>query len=288
MIISVWNQEKNDKSKILTTLLAAHGAYAYPCRITVIENSMSDYLLGDMMLGNDYSETLREEGARLSSKGAGGSLIPFIESKYLKAGKGSSMVEIVERGIYYIPQFNDGNPAVFDLDFYERMFDYREQAARYSDHLLVATARQDNRTTMRIVEGADMIVVLLPPEEFALVRFIDSYRSIIGKCIFVCMVPSGINRAEERRLRKNFELRGSRLFLLRYSQNFIMSKEDGRLIDYIRNNISIENGSEDSAFIKGISELSAMLFGKNNYGISYKSTQLGSFLHKRNTDNEPK
>jgi len=283
MIISVWNQENTDNSKVLTTLLAAHGAYAYPVRITVLENSMSDHLLGDMMLGNDYSDSLREEGARFTSKGAGGSLIPFLESKYMKTGKSESLVEIVERGLYYIPQFNDGSKVAFDLDFYEKMFDYREQAARFSDHLLIATARQDNFTTMRIVEGADLVVVLLPPEEYALSRFLDNYRSIIKKCLFVCMVPS-MNKCDERELSKKFDKRGSSLLLLRYSNNFLLSKEEGRLIDYVRGNIYSEENTEDSNFIKGIAELSSKLFGRNNYGISFKSTRLGSLLQKRYYD----
>ena len=285
MIISVWNQDDRDLSKAFTTLLASVATLLYPTKITVLENSMSGRLIGDMMLGNTYSEELREDGARFYEKGAGGSIVPYIESRYLKSGRMKNLVEIVERGLYYIPQYNDGSKVVFDLDFYDRMFEYKEQAQKISDHLIIATARNDSFTTPHVLEAADKVVVLIPFNALNISRFLDNYRSIRSKCIMVYLIHEDLikNRENANRLMRNYGFRKNEYYIIGYTDQMEYSEVRGKILDYIRENLEHRH-PEEQAFLNSLRRLCEEIFGKKELGMGYRSSTINDVLKKRDPE----
>ena len=285
MIISVWNQEDDDNSKMFTALLASIASLLYTTKVTVLENSMSDRLLGDMIFGNTYSDELREDGARFSSKGAGGNIIPYIESRYLKTGRMKDVVEIVERSLYYIPQYNDGSKEVFDLEFYDKMFEYKEQAQRISDHLLIATARDDNFTTPHVLEAADKVLVLIPFNAFSVNRFLDNYRSLRSKCILVSVVHESLLKSREHAARflKNYGFKRNECFLVGYTDQVERYAAKGRILDYMRENLSHKD-PEEQEFLAEMRRLCEEVFGKKELGIGFRSATINEVLKKRGAE----
>ncbi len=289
MIISVWNQEDQDNSRVFTTLLASIATLSYKRKVTIYENSMGDKLLGDMMLGNTYSERLKEEGAWVCSKGAGGTIVPYVQSKYLRSARSKNMVEIVCRHLYYIPQYNDGSKIVFDLNFYDKMYEYKEEAQKISDHIIIATAKEESFTTPRVLGTADRVVVLIPFNEDSISRFLDRYKSIKSRCILVQFVHEDMIRNKRRisKMMKGYGFSTSQYRILGFTDKLDYAIRKGNVIDYIRDCIeNRDKNPEELPFINSLQKLCIDVFGRKELGLAIRSTTIHDVLKKRDPDTE--
>lgn len=281
MIISVWNQEKDGYDSILASLLSVMAVYMYPCRIALMENS-NNTSMGDYLLGNTYSQSVREEGIYKTAKKPGTGVADHIAEKYMKNVVDDTFVEVINGGLYYVPQICDRTKESFEEFFRNEFGNILEKAGNQADFILVNTEKNGNYTSCEVLEKAEKIIVMIKGEYESFSAFIENYRSILDKCYFVVFAPDYVNRTDIRKVSTNLGIMKKRMFIMPYTPLFLHYRETGNILDYLRKYINCNRNSSEYRFISRLKICVSELFSDGIIDISYQFRELMEALRRKN------
>ena len=284
-VISVWNRENeaHDFSRVLSVLIATIGVISYPYRISIMENSMSDCMMGDLMFTGSYSKMLREECFYSVSPGRYNPMVEHISSRYFKKTH-ENLVEIRENKIYYITQLHDTAREVYNMFLNDNITQYERQAEKLSDAFIIATEYKNNITSMRILDDADRVAVILPVNAYKLERFLDDYASLKEKCIYVFVIKNSLDYQESEVIREKFYRIKRRIIFLHLTDELEEAINNGRLMDYVNECYPASRYSTERNLIYEIEKLIEFVFSRGGEivsGLSAPSSMAAKRLLRR-------
>lgn len=281
MILAIWDQEGAGMDCVLTTLLSTAAVFMYPCKVTVFENFVSGTTIGDMIFGTRYSQLVRENTAYNIGGCQEKTIAKIVSEKYSRRLKKDSILEIIENGLYYIPQLCEINKTVFDYDFNYNMYKYIENAEEISDFTMICTENSENLSSPVILDTAIAVIVIIPISHRKFVKFLDRYRSILSKCYFIVMLPYYIPEGEITENLSTLNIPKNRTVILPCSESLEIHIRSGRVMDYVRKNINCSKVSDEYLLISRLKKAVQLIFECNSGGVSYQVQQLISMLDKR-------
>lgn len=281
MLLAIWEQDDDGMDNVLITLLSSAAVFMYPCRVTVFENSVSGTMIGDMIFGTEYSQIMKESTVYNTGRNFEETVAKAASEKYERRIRQNYLLEVVDNGLYYIPQMCDINKTAFDYDFNDSLFTYIEEAEKISDFTMICTEKSQSLSSPVILDSADAVLVIMPLSHKRFVEFLDKYHSIVGKCFFIIMQPYYITKEELKKVFANLNLSKNKIIVLPCTENLEMHIRKGKIVDYVRNNIACSRVSTEYALISRLKKTVQLILGHNPNGLSYRIQQMSSLLDRR-------
>ncbi len=286
MVIAVWNHDESGKSSVFITLLSTAAACMYPsCKVTIFENSLSDPTIGDMIFGNRYSHTVKEDTFYNSGRNAEETVAKIVSEKFGRKVRRNSLLEIIDNSLFYIPQYRDINREAFNYYFNYNLYNYIEIAEDWGDFTIISTEKSENISSPEIIDISKTVLVMMPLSQRRSLEFLDKYNSVRNKCFFVYLVPYYVPIDEVRKAVANLRISGTRLIILPCTENLEIQIRRGRVMDYVRKNISCTRQSEEYVLISKLRRAVQLIIGTNYAGVSYRIQEATSMLGKRDYNN---
>lgn len=282
MLLAILEQGSTEMDNVLVTLLSSAIVSMYPVKVTLMENSSSKAMIGDLIFGNGYSKQVKENTIYNTGKNMEEKIAQYVSNRYDKKIKRSYLVEVVDNKLYYIPQLNRLNKIIFDYSFSENLYTYIEEADIISDITMISTRQSMNLSSPVILNDADIIVVRMPLSHKMFVEFLDKYHSIVYKCYFVCMPPDYVSKEEIKKAVSVCGVPKSQIIILPCTEKLEMHIQNGKVVDYVQNNIMCSRVSSEYLFISRLKKLIRLIVNNNVGGLSYQVHQIAAILGTRN------
>ncbi len=260
MIVAVWNYCRVDVSKRVAALLALAGINSYGVSVALFENNINGELFGDMFIDRQYSRTLREDGMRYADRGRGEKARIFMEGKFNRRCYGNNLVTLIDDALYYGVQYNDENYNVFNENIVMRYTEFIAEAEQKADYHLIAIDRGDNSSSIRIVDDADKVVVVISPDDYDFNRFFDNYRMIRYKCIFVLVSKRHIPKRTLDHLKSMYGLKNDELFEYVETETLCDYVLTSGIMEYVKRFGSPGRGSSEYRLHNQIVRISQKVF----------------------------
>ena len=285
MLIAIWEHGSKGKDNVLITLLASAAVFMYPCRVTLLENTTSQNMIGDMIFGNSYSELVREETVYNTGRNREETVAKTVADRYERRIKKDILLEIIDNSMYYIPQLSDVNQTSFDYIFNDNLYGYLEMAEEMSDITMINAKMSQSLSTPAILDTADYILIIMPPSPDRFVEFLDQYHSVLGKCFFVIMEPYYLSK-EVKRVLADLNIPKNKIIFLPctdYLENHIVR---GKVVDYVKSCINCSKASPEYTLISRVKKTIQLVMGHNPSGTSFRIRQLSSILNSKDFDGD--
>ena len=282
MLLAIWDQDGKGLDNVFVTMLSATAVYMHPCKITLMENSASDEMIGDMIFGNGYSEILRETTVYNTGRTVEETAARTLAEKYQRRIKKNHFLEVIENGLYYLPQPSDPNKKTFDYSFNNNLYTFIDESEEICDYTMICTEKEQCLSSPYILDQADMVLVIMSLSHRAFVEFLDKYHSIINKCMLIIMKPFYMDQLEVKKLFSNLGISKGRLVIVPCTESLEIHIQKGKVVDYIRNNINCSRGTSEYLLINRLKKIAHAVFGGNYYGLSYQAQQFNTLLTRRN------
>ena len=284
MLIAIWEHGSKGKDNVLITLLASAAVFMYPCRVTLLENTTSPNMIGDMIFGNSYSELVREETVYNTGRNREETVARTAADRYERRIKKDILLEIVDNSMYYIPQMSDVNQTSFDYVFNDNLYEYLDMAEEMSDITMINTRMSQSLSTPTILDSADYVLVIMPPSHERFVEFMDQYHSVLGKCFFIIMEPYYLSKEVKKSL-VDLNIPKSKLIFLPCTEGLENHILRGKLVDYVKLYINCSKASPEYVLINRIKKTIQQVLGHNPSGTSFQIRQLSSILNSKDYEN---
>ncbi|MGN0164667.1 MAG: hypothetical protein ACI39R_00650 [Lachnospiraceae bacterium] len=281
MLLAIWDQDDNGLDNVFATMLSTTAVHLHPCKITLMENSSSETMLGDMIFGKNYSQVMREHTVYSTGRNIEETAARTAADKYERRVKNKYFLEVIENGLYYIPQLNEPNKSAFDYSFYNKFYTFIEESQNLCDCTMVCTDKGQCLSSPYILDFANLVLVIMSLSHQKFVEFLDKYHSIVQKCLFVIMKPFYLDQTEIKKIFLGLKIPGNRIIIIPCTECLEAHIQKGKIVDYIKNNIDCQRGTSEYLLINRIKKTVQTVLGKNWGGISYQAQQISSLLNQR-------
>ncbi|MDD6102753.1 MAG: hypothetical protein PUB67_06585 [Clostridiales bacterium] len=259
MVISVWDHTNEKFGTSFTSAIGVIITYMYRCKVLLAENGAPGQSIGDVLIDRDYSRELAGGSFFHACRGMGEGLATWVGKRFGRQHI-DRYVEIIERTLYYVPQHNDMNKEPFELKMYYEIDDIINSAAYFSNHLVINTDRSSNLTSKIILSEAEKVVVLLNESPADFQFFIQNYKSIKHKCIFVIVEPYYKKSNKLTELLLIYGINRNQIFQLNYTEDFLYHADNGRILEYVQVNYKCTRYNSERKFMDQLKACTTEIF----------------------------
>ncbi len=227
----------------------------------ILANHYDNHFLGHALLGREYDRFLKEE----SNYFVNGDTTNFYKNtmhRMNKSVQGNCAVEIIDDGLYYIPQSRIYADDVFELEFQKNMNETFKKMNSMFDCTFIDTKSQQNISTKDILDCSDIVVVCLRQEWKIISDFFKKYMSILHKCVFIISAYHRNAPAIRKRIEKEYDIPSELISVVPFNFYFNAAMKDGTVRDFIAENMKCKRTDTNYYFMRNLKNTTEMLSEK--------------------------
>lgn len=241
------------------TCIATLASLATANRTILLENHYSGRNIADLVLTQERSNALREQGHYYTKYG-----VEYVLKRMYSGKNGTELlrqvaVPLLCEKLLYLPQSYIVNREVFNYEFElvrEELFRCLEEMAEY---VFVDTETNCNLSSNTILSDADLIVVNLPQEADIMRDFFENYSSIREKAVFLFGKYQKDCIWTLRRICYEYHLRREQVGAVPFDAELESAVMQGRLLQFLNINYYKACGRENDYFMRQAKKAAAMV-----------------------------
>ncbi|MBO7402120.1 MAG: hypothetical protein J6U10_03915 [Lachnospiraceae bacterium] len=224
--------------------LGAAMSLLYKARIILTSNHYGMRDLGRCITGAEGTETERQTNLYYRNRdfyypyknGVEAGLKLYIDSagRYIKNGFSPKEPE---NGLYCYLFEKEYSDYLYEVNFIDRFGTLVDRLEERGEFVFMDLQSQGSFCTLQELERADLVVVSLRQEEKAVRNFFKRYESITGKSIFLLSGYKRNGAYLKKDIVSDFHLHPERVAIMPYSREIASGYADGRVLQYICENI---------------------------------------------------
>lgn len=249
----------------VTTCTVAAGlmcSYLQGSRITLFDNHLTRTDTANVLFENKWDYYLKNarNRAALLGKYCGYELL---ERQTCKSIDSKGGMEIIKDHLWLNCDASLSYQNCFEEDFIGLLDDFCERESNEPGYAFFDTEESRNRTSYEILNRAELAVVILPASIGRIHFFFENYSSLVGKSVFILNKYNSQNNYLRDRLCSSYGIAKDRVFVLSYCSGLERASEEGRVPDFLINNLNCKKGGENYAFMQTMHELANYIVGEN-------------------------
>lgn len=241
------------------TCIATLSSLAGANRAVLLENHYSGRNIADLVLTQEKSLELREQGHYYTKYG-----VEYVLKRMYSGQNGSELIRqvavpLLYEKLLYLPQSYIVNREVFNYEFElvrEELFRCLEEMAEY---VFVDTETNQNLSSSTILSDADLIVVNLLQEPEMMRDFFHNYPSIREKAVFLFGMYQKDCAWNLRRICYEYHISREQVAAIPLDTELESALMQGRLLQFLNINYYKASGRENDYFMRQAKKAVAMI-----------------------------
>ena len=247
MKIAFWSSACNH-SCVTASMAAVSMAWAFSCepQIAVTENHWNGFGIREM-LGVPWSFGHAQKRTHSYFYG---------ETVYNRAIEClSKEIIFLENKLRYVP--------IQAEPFFHMLFETIEEVPNYSckpEEVLFIDTAFSSRSTQVILQEADLVAVVLKQEACGIERFLEEYRSLLPKAVFLIGSYQKTSDWNIHYFEKKYHLAKEKIGLIPWNEEYALAMREGRAIQFFTRYFRCNRNHANYQFMKESKKAAAMLY----------------------------